>query len=178
MRVHEPLLMIDLLDVETRGHSWPLHAALARLQGAGRGVALLLNCGEDAATLASRLSSAAPGATLERGPMVLRLHGIGAQILRDLGIVRMALLASPRRLLDMAGFGLEVTSFIEAQGQRACVPAQATRPESGRGLSRLGLPDQAWIWSPADESMPALPVIHEVTSKGVLGFRAPAARAT
>ena len=128
VRVHEPLSMIDLLDVETRGHSWPLHAALARLQGAGRGVALLLNCGEDAATLVSRLSSAGPAATPERGPMDLRSHGIGAQILRDLGVVRMALLASPRRLPNMAGFGLEVTSFIEAHDSHVhAAQGRATR---------------------------------------------------
>jgi 3,4-dihydroxy 2-butanone 4-phosphate synthase/GTP cyclohydrolase II len=44
--------------------------------------------------------------------MDLRTHGIGAQILRELGITRMKLLGTPRRMPSMAGFGLEVTGFI------------------------------------------------------------------
>jgi 3,4-dihydroxy 2-butanone 4-phosphate synthase/GTP cyclohydrolase II len=48
----------------------------------------------------------------QRGQMDLRTHGIGAQILRELGITRMKLLGTPRRMPSMAGFGLEVTGFI------------------------------------------------------------------
>src|SRR4029434_3133925 len=83
------LSVIELLDVETRGHGLCIcgPGKAARL---GASVALL-----DAATLLSRLSSGIPAATPQRGPP--RLHGVGAQIPRDLGIVRMALLASLRR---------------------------------------------------------------------------------
>jgi 3,4-dihydroxy 2-butanone 4-phosphate synthase/GTP cyclohydrolase II len=42
--------------------------------------------------------------------MDLRNYGIGAQILRDLGVGRMRLLSRPRKMPSMAGFGLEVTS--------------------------------------------------------------------
>jgi 3,4-dihydroxy 2-butanone 4-phosphate synthase/GTP cyclohydrolase II len=46
-----------------------------------------------------------------RAPMDLRTYGIGAQILRDLGVARMKLLGSPRRMPSMTGYGLEVTGF-------------------------------------------------------------------
>jgi GTP cyclohydrolase II len=39
--------------------------------------------------------------------------GIGAQILKDLGVARMRLLAAPRRIPSMTGFGLEVTRYVE-----------------------------------------------------------------
>ena len=44
---------------------------------------------------------------------VLRTYGIGAQILRDLGVSRMRVLSAPRQLLGIAAFGLEVTGYEE-----------------------------------------------------------------
>ena len=46
-----------------------------------------------------------------------RIFGIGAQILRDLGVGKMRVLAAPRRIPSMSGFGLEVTGYeTPAQG--------------------------------------------------------------
>jgi 3,4-dihydroxy 2-butanone 4-phosphate synthase/GTP cyclohydrolase II len=112
VRVHEPLSVLDLLDVGQSGHSWPLPKALAALQSAERGAAVLLNCGEDAQTMTDRLRSHDERAERRRGQMDLRTYGIGAQILRELGIARMKLLGSPRRMPSMVGYGLEVTGFI------------------------------------------------------------------
>jgi 3,4-dihydroxy 2-butanone 4-phosphate synthase/GTP cyclohydrolase II len=47
--------------------------------------------------------------------MDLRTYGVGAQILRELGIAKMRLLGSPRRMPSMIGYGLEVTGFVAAQ---------------------------------------------------------------
>jgi 3,4-dihydroxy 2-butanone 4-phosphate synthase/GTP cyclohydrolase II len=38
--------------------------------------------------------------------------GIGAQILRELGVGKMRLMASPRKMPSMAGFGLEVCGYL------------------------------------------------------------------
>jgi 3,4-dihydroxy 2-butanone 4-phosphate synthase/GTP cyclohydrolase II len=46
--------------------------------------------------------------------MDLRTYGIGAQILRDLNVGQMKLLARPRKMPSMAGFGLHTTGFIES----------------------------------------------------------------
>ena len=46
--------------------------------------------------------------------MDLRLYGIGAQILRDLGVGRMRLMAAPRKMPSMTGFGLEVTGYEQS----------------------------------------------------------------
>ena len=113
VRVHEPFTAIDLLDAGAAGHSWPLPSALATLQREGRGVAVLLNCTQDTAALLPQLvpAPAAP-TTATRAQMDLRTYGVGAQILRDLGVRRMKLLGSPRRMPSMVGYGLEVTGYV------------------------------------------------------------------
>ena len=42
-----------------------------------------------------------------------RLFGVGAQILRALRVGKMRLLASPRKIPSMTGFGLEITGFVD-----------------------------------------------------------------
>ena len=39
-------------------------------------------------------------------------RGLAAQILHDLGVRKMKLLASPRRIPSMTGFDLEVTGYV------------------------------------------------------------------
>ena len=116
VRVHEPFTAMDLLDAGRSGHSWPLPKALAAIQAAPAGLALLLNCGNDLATLMPQVLPK-PG-PFERPAhamqMDLRTYGVGAQILRDMGVSRMQLLGTPRRMPSMMGYGLEVTRFVAA----------------------------------------------------------------
>jgi 3,4-dihydroxy 2-butanone 4-phosphate synthase/GTP cyclohydrolase II len=115
VRVHEPFTAFDLLDAQGGGHSWPLDAALAALRGSPCGVAVLLNCNSDISALLPQFAPPAPqAADLPRAQIDLRTYGIGAQILRELGVRRMRLLGSPRRMPSMAGYGLEITGFVAA----------------------------------------------------------------
>jgi 3,4-dihydroxy 2-butanone 4-phosphate synthase/GTP cyclohydrolase II len=111
VRVHEPLSVLDLLDAGAGAHSWGIGEALKAIRQAGAGVMVLMNCSQSGETLAARLSQTPPPRP-GRG-MDLRLYGIGAQILRDLGVGRMRLMAAPRKMPSMAGFGLEVTGYAE-----------------------------------------------------------------
>ncbi|MBW8843828.1 MAG: 3,4-dihydroxy-2-butanone-4-phosphate synthase [Burkholderiales bacterium] len=111
VRVHEPLSVMDLLESGSCGHSWGLPAALAALKASPAGVAVLLNCGEDAAGVLARLRSE-KATPVSKGAMDLRTYGVGAQILKALGVHRMSLLGSPRRMPSMTGYGLEVTGFV------------------------------------------------------------------
>ena len=45
----------------------------------------------------------------------LRNYGIGAQILKDLNVSKMRLLAVPRKMPSMTGFGLEVSGYLESE---------------------------------------------------------------
>jgi 3,4-dihydroxy 2-butanone 4-phosphate synthase / GTP cyclohydrolase II len=111
VRVHEPLSVIDLLDHGSRTHSWTIAAALATLASADSGVLVLLHRPESAAELRQRAVSDRERPDIK---MDLRNYGIGAQILRDLNVGRMRLLAHPRKMPSMAGFGLEVTGHLES----------------------------------------------------------------
>lgn len=113
VRVHEPLSVLDALEVGRSMHSWSLEASLRHLQDTGRGVAVLLNCGEDADRLLAQFEGTARSAQApERGRMDLRTYGVGAQILRECGVQRMRLMGNPRRMPSMTGYGLEITGFI------------------------------------------------------------------
>ena len=113
VRVHEPLSVLDLLDAGPGEHSWPLPRALAALKQSERGAAVLLNCGETAdALLPHALATRGRSVRKPALPLDLRTYGIGAQILRDLGVGRMKLLGSPRRMPSLLGYGLEVTGFV------------------------------------------------------------------
>ncbi|WP_077037287.1 bifunctional 3,4-dihydroxy-2-butanone-4-phosphate synthase/GTP cyclohydrolase II [Pelomonas sp. KK5] len=111
VRVHEPLSMLDLLEAGPCAHSWPLPAALAQIQRSTAGVAILMNCGEDADGIIGRLQ-ARPDQAPTPTAMDLRTYGVGAQILRELGVHKMRLMGSPRRMPSMTGYNLEVTGFV------------------------------------------------------------------
>ena len=113
VRVHEPLSVLDLLDAGPCSHSWPLPSALAAIKAESHGALLLLNCGEEAEALLGRLQGERN--TPPASAMDLRTYGVGAQILRELGIHKMKLLGSPRRMPSMTGYGLEVTGFVAAK---------------------------------------------------------------
>ena len=114
-RVHEPLSVLDVLEVgRTTLHSWSLDAALAHIAKEGKGVVVLLNCGESGRQLLAQFEGTARPAhgAPERGRMDLRTYGIGAQILRQCGVQKMCLMGNPRRMPSMTGYGLEITGYI------------------------------------------------------------------
>ncbi len=116
VRVHEPLSVIDLIDTGPGTHSWGVHEALSAIAQSGGGVMVLLNCSESDDALETRLGDEASGARSTRRSdrsADLRTYGIGAQILRDLGVGRMRLMAAPRKMPSMAGFGLEVIGYAD-----------------------------------------------------------------
>ena len=113
VRVHEPLSVLDALEVGRAMHSWSLEASLRHIAEAGAGVAVLLNCGETADQLLAQFEGTARSAQApERGRMDLRTYGVGAQILRDCGVQKMRLMGNPRRMPSMTGYGLEITGFL------------------------------------------------------------------
>ena len=109
VRVHEPLSVMDLLARDSQMHSWSVPRAMEMIQQAPAGVLVLLGCGESASALMDRINGPVEPA---RTQDALRDYGIGAQILRDLGVKRMRLLALPRKMPSMTGFGLHVVEYV------------------------------------------------------------------
>ena len=113
VRVHEPLSVLDALEVGRGMHSWSLENSLRHIAAQGQGVAVLLNCGESAEQLLAQFEGTARSAQApERGRMDLRTYGVGAQILRECGVQKMRLMGNPRRMPSMTGYGLEITGYL------------------------------------------------------------------
>ncbi|HSC80015.1 MAG TPA: bifunctional 3,4-dihydroxy-2-butanone-4-phosphate synthase/GTP cyclohydrolase II [Chitinolyticbacter sp.] len=113
VRVHEPLSVVDWLDLGTCSHSWTVRQTLTSIANAGCGVMVLLHRAEGGEELLAR---ALPELRLEAPrKWDLRTFGIGAQMLRHLGVGKMRVLSPERRIPSMAGFGLEITGFASPQ---------------------------------------------------------------
>ena len=114
VRVHEPLSVLDFIDPGSKPQSFTIDEAQAALARNGHGVIVLMHRPEDGEALLARLTGDAPRTRSKWDP---RTYGIGAQILRDLGVGKMRLLSSPRRMPSMTGFSLEVTGFITSPAE-------------------------------------------------------------
>src|SRR5262249_23208594 len=118
VRVHEPSSLLDFIEADVSTHSWPVAKALATIVHAGEGVVVLLNCGassEQLFTQFNALSADAASAARSRGGRAdLRTYGIGAQIRRDVNGGVMKLLAKASKMPSMAGFGLQITGYLES----------------------------------------------------------------
>ena len=109
VRVHEPVSVLDILDNDSKQHSWSIPRALEYMQQAESGVLVMLCRKLDGNEVLNVLCQP----EISGGPAHTLLdYGIGAQILRDIGVGKMRLLAQPRKMPSMAGFGLEIMDFI------------------------------------------------------------------
>jgi 3,4-dihydroxy 2-butanone 4-phosphate synthase/GTP cyclohydrolase II len=109
VRVHEPLSVFDLLDASSKSHSWSLPHAMQRINEEGAGIIVMLRRDETSAGVIDAIKSADKAVSNKH---TLKDYGIGAQILRNLGVVEMRLMAEPRKMPSMTGFGLEVSEFV------------------------------------------------------------------
>ena len=119
VRVHEPVTALDFLDSQVSNHSWPLAQALKEIAAAPAGVAVLLNASGIAAPndqdwLAQFQKLNQPKDAVKK-PLArktdFRSYGIGAQILKDIGVGKMRLLSKPSPVPNLSGYKLEVTGY-------------------------------------------------------------------
>ena len=112
-RVHVRNTLSDVLHLEREDLGLTVTAALRRIADEGRGVVVVLAGDETTDALIERLT-AKPAAGEQSAPAWRQL-GLGAQILADLGVRRLRVLGTPRRLVGLRGFGLEVEGHEEPQ---------------------------------------------------------------
>jgi 3,4-dihydroxy 2-butanone 4-phosphate synthase/GTP cyclohydrolase II len=136
VRVHVADTLRDLLGVRGDPNAWTLRAAMERIAHAGSGVVVILRDQETAAELTEALralgaaDAKAEGTTAARpaapparpaahttpavgaGGQVLRTYGVGAQILKDLGVKRMRVLSAPKQMHGISAFGLEIEGYV------------------------------------------------------------------
>ena len=108
VRVHEPLSVMDFLEQTDHVHSISVNMAMQKIGQSSAGVLVLLHRDETGEDLRLRAAMNAANPPAQWDP---RSYGIGAQILRDLNVGKMRLLATPHKMPSMAGFGLEVVGY-------------------------------------------------------------------
>jgi 3,4-dihydroxy 2-butanone 4-phosphate synthase/GTP cyclohydrolase II len=119
VRVHEPVTVLDFLESQISNHSWPLAQALHQIAAAPAGVAVLLNAAGIAAPndqdWLAQFQKLNQSKDEVKKPLArktdFRSYGIGAQILKDIGVGKMRLLANPNPVPSLSGYNLEVTSY-------------------------------------------------------------------
>jgi len=125
VRVHRQDTLSDVLGLQAPRLHRPLRDALRLIAEADHGVAVVLRPEESARELmrAVQALTAAPepepevGQRAKRG-MDFRTFGIGAQIVRALGVKRMRVIGAPKQMHALSGFGLEVVDYVWDEAER------------------------------------------------------------
>jgi len=117
VRVHLAETLRDVVGLRTPQAGWTLRDAMRRVAEDGNGVVVVLRSEESPLDLIESVRALGGLARLRQG-QVLRTYGIGAQILRDLGVSRMRVLSAPRQLQGLAAFGLTITEYVDAGSER------------------------------------------------------------
>jgi 3,4-dihydroxy 2-butanone 4-phosphate synthase/GTP cyclohydrolase II len=116
VRVHLQDTLGDVIGVKGKSLGWPLHSAIERIAREEVGVVVLLREQESTRDFMDAvenldmhhddLQKRRPGAA------VLRTYGVGAQILRDLGLSKIRVLSAPKHMYAISGFDLEIVEYV------------------------------------------------------------------
>ena len=118
VRVHVADTLRDLVGIRTEPRqetrAWTLRDALKRIAESECGVLVILREQESPSELADAIQGLARQDSTSQAAThsVLRTYGIGAQILKDLGVRRMRVLSAPKQLQGISAFDLEVAEYV------------------------------------------------------------------
>jgi 3,4-dihydroxy 2-butanone 4-phosphate synthase/GTP cyclohydrolase II len=117
VRVHLQDTLGDVLGVQSPALGWPLQSAIERISREDAGVVVVLREQESSRELMEAVESLSEThdelMERRRGEAVLKTYGVGAQILRDLGVQRMRVLSAPKQMHGISGFDLEIAEYVE-----------------------------------------------------------------
>lgn len=116
VRVHLQDTLGDVIGVQSRSLGWPLSNAIKRIAEEQVGVVVLLREQESSRNFMDSVDTLGQHRdeleSRRSGNEVLRTYGIGAQILRDLGLSKIRVLSAPKHMYAISGFDLEITAYI------------------------------------------------------------------
>ena len=116
VRVHLQDTLGDVIGVQSPSLGWRLGSAIKRIAEEEVGVIVLLRERESSREFIDAIEGLGKSRdeVQERrtGDSVLRTYGIGAQILRDLGLSKIRVLSAPKQMHAISGFDLEITEYV------------------------------------------------------------------
>ncbi|MDJ0711443.1 MAG: bifunctional 3,4-dihydroxy-2-butanone-4-phosphate synthase/GTP cyclohydrolase II [Woeseiaceae bacterium] len=116
VRVHLQDTLGDVVGVQSQSLGWPLHSAIERIAREEAGVIVLLRDQETSRDFMDSVESLDEHRdeleSRRSGDSVLRTYGVGAQILRDLGLSKIRVLSAPKQMYAISGFDLEITEYV------------------------------------------------------------------
>ncbi len=116
VRVHIQDTLGDVIGVQSRSLGWSLGSAIERIAEETVGVIVLLRDQESSRDFMDSVETLGQHRDeLEKrrsGDEVLRTYGVGAQILRDLGLSKIRVLSAPKHMYAISGFDLEITEYV------------------------------------------------------------------
>ncbi len=124
-RMHRGSTIADVFTSTVNDGGHRLKEAIGAIEAEENGVVVYIAPGGDLArelgALRAHDERSAPHATDQRGekPHALRDYGLGAQVLRELGVRRIRLLTNnPRKIAGIEGYGLEVVEQVPLVAMR------------------------------------------------------------
>lgn len=117
VRVHVGNPIADLTAAVDHPFGWPLRNALQRISESEAGVAVILRNQVNNHEIVRQVQELArsadqPGTETPPQTTDLRMIGLGAQILSDIGANKMRVLSAPKRFHAISGYDLEVVEYI------------------------------------------------------------------
>ena len=118
VRVHLQDTLGDIIGVRDHSLGWPLDSAIERITREDAGVIVILREQESSRDFIDAIEALGRETSeMEEqrgGDAVLRTYGVGAQILRDLGLSKIRVLSAPKHMYAISGFDLEITEYVES----------------------------------------------------------------
>ncbi len=116
VRVHLQDTLGDVIGVQSESLGWSLTSAIKRIAEEEVGVVVLLRERESSRDFIDAIDGLGKSRDevqdRRSGDGVLRTYGIGAQILRDLGLSKIRVLSAPKQMYAISGFDLEITEYV------------------------------------------------------------------
>ncbi len=117
VRVHVADTLGDVIGVQSESLGWPLQSAIERIAEEEAGIIVMLREQENSREFVDAVKHLETNRDEVRARRdsnsVLKTYGVGAQILRDLGVSKIRVLSAPKQMYAISGFDLEITEYVD-----------------------------------------------------------------
>lgn len=113
VRVHSNTETGDIIGLLFEGYANQIHQSLKMIAQKGKGVLVLMRHGENQVSIIERLQHLKNNQSADIASETQRDFGIGAQILRDLGVSKINLITNhTKKRIGLLGYGLEIVDQV------------------------------------------------------------------